>query len=217
MALGFIRELVHPDVNYNAKVVRYFLHALVNDSLNIRKIALRVSIFISFQHKPRFKKISVSPKEFEGGETINGVMRPGLRPDNKWLIFSKNDVPSNDSEWENTMFVHNQYYGYYCWPKKVKLYEPSSVQDTPIKRMEKMTAEEQEIYNFFMNEENVKQLIKYFSLEEKKGTDVFNAYRVIFFTVSIKMYIIDNCIINSIPYSNYIENDIIYVVLHFCK
>lgn len=38
MALSFLRDLVHPDVAYPARIVRYFLHTLVHDSLELRKV-----------------------------------------------------------------------------------------------------------------------------------------------------------------------------------
>jgi len=38
MALSFLRDLVHPDVAYPARIVRYFLHTLIHDSLELRKV-----------------------------------------------------------------------------------------------------------------------------------------------------------------------------------
>jgi hypothetical protein len=38
MALSFLRDLVHPDVVYPARIVRYLLHTLIHDSLELRKV-----------------------------------------------------------------------------------------------------------------------------------------------------------------------------------
>lgn len=38
MALSFLRDLVHPDLAYPARIVRYFLHTLIHDSLELRKV-----------------------------------------------------------------------------------------------------------------------------------------------------------------------------------
>jgi hypothetical protein len=38
MALSFLRDLVHPDLPYPARIVRYFLHTLIHDSLELRKV-----------------------------------------------------------------------------------------------------------------------------------------------------------------------------------
>jgi hypothetical protein len=38
MALSFLRDLVHPDLPYSARTVRYFMHTLIHDSLELRKV-----------------------------------------------------------------------------------------------------------------------------------------------------------------------------------
>lgn len=182
MALSFIRELVHPDVKYNVRVIKFFLNALINESLNIRKIALRVVIFILVQNKPKFKKEKINPCSLN---FINGqsALEPGIEPDNQWLIYSKTNVPKTSEEWEKSKFIHNQYIGFYCWPKELSISAPSSKQETPAKRMDTLSEEEKEIYGFFKDKTNIATLIKYFSLEEKKGRDQFNAFRVLVFKV----------------------------------
>lgn len=57
MAMSFIRDLVHPNQVYSAKMVRYFLQALIHDSLEERKIAIKTVIFMLKQQKRKHPKV----------------------------------------------------------------------------------------------------------------------------------------------------------------
>ncbi|KAJ8931976.1 hypothetical protein NQ314_015074 [Rhamnusium bicolor] len=54
--------------------------------------------------------------------------------------------PSKD--WDEPRFIHDQYTGYYNWPKKLEVYDSPSKQDTAARRMDNLNDIEQEIYNF---------------------------------------------------------------------
>lgn len=196
MAIGFLRILVHYDVKYNINIVKYFLPALINESITIRKTALKVVLFILIQNKPKFKKLVIDPLIFStkvgcSDEKVN----PGIRPDNKWLLYDSKTIPKNSEEWDQPRYVHSQSIGYYTWPKVVKTYAPSCDQPSINKRWNSLTDEEKEIYDFFNSPNNLEQFIKFFSMEEKKGKDQFSAYKFLLFKV---------CIVTSIITSNYI-------------
>lgn len=57
MTMTFIRDLVQPNQTYSAKLVRYFLQALVHDSLEERKIATRIVTFMLKQQKRKHPKV----------------------------------------------------------------------------------------------------------------------------------------------------------------
>lgn len=184
MAVTFLKILVHYDVKYNVRIIRYFLHALINESIAIRKTALRVSLFILIQNKPKYKKIQVDPFCFSNTVAKSSV-KPGLRDDNKWLMYNSKTVPLNSESWDESRFLHDHSTGFYAWPKSLEMYAPSLQQSHIDKRFGNLTIEEKEIYDFFSNSNNLEQLIKYFSMEEKKGKDQFNAYKFLLFKVSI--------------------------------
>lgn len=181
MAISFIRYLVHPDVNYNGKVVEFFLKALINDSIMIRKIALKVVLFIVMQNKPKFVKITIDPYQFGGNKSDK--ITPGIRADNKWLLYNSKTLPMTKSEWDTSRYVHDQHIGFYSWPKTLEVYAPFKDQPSISKRINNLTEQEEALYNFFSNEKNVDILIKYLSMEEKKGGDVFSAQRFALFKV----------------------------------
>lgn len=57
MAMNFIRDLVHPNQIYSAKIVRYFLQALIHDSLEERKIAIKIVVYMLKQQKRKHPKV----------------------------------------------------------------------------------------------------------------------------------------------------------------
>ncbi|KRT85387.1 hypothetical protein AMK59_1215, partial [Oryctes borbonicus] len=174
MCLTLIQYLVHPDVKYSAKVVKYYLSALVNDAIAIRKISLKVVLFAMLQNKPKFKKIAKDPYNYSAKPD---KIFPGIRSDNKWLLYNSKAVPTNAEEWDTPRYVHDQYTGFYSWPKELKVYAPSSEQPCFDKRKHNLIEQETAIYEFFMNSNNVDILVKYWSMEEKKGRDQFNVHR----------------------------------------
>lgn len=187
MALGFLRDLVHPDVKYNAKVVEFFLKCLIDESIVVRKIALKAVVFIVVQNKPKFVKIKIDPYQFNNVNgkinNDNDQIKPGIRPDNKWLLYDSKTLPKNDLEWDKPRYVHNQYVGFYSWPKTLEVYAKSIDQPTPSKRIGNLTDQERTLYNYFTDDKYVDVLISYLSMEEKKGKDLFNGQRFLLFKV----------------------------------
>lgn len=182
MCLSLIQYLIHPDVKYNVDIVKYFLVALINDSIAIRKIALKVVLFASFQNKPKFKKIPIDPFSYSSKPE---KIIPGIRSDNKWLLYNSKTIPKDRVEWDKPRYIRDQYTGFYAWPKKLEVYAPSSDQITFDKRKNKLSLQEAAMYEFFTNCDNINSLIKYWSMEEKKGRDQFNMYRFCLIKVGI--------------------------------
>ncbi|KAL0124071.1 hypothetical protein PUN28_006100 [Cardiocondyla obscurior] len=186
MAMTFIKDLVHPDQIYSARLVRYFLQALIHDSLEERKIATRIVTFMLKQQKRKHLKItidvrSLSNKNSTLKEEKSQSVICNVKPDNFWLQYNYETRPLTEKQWDESRYVHQPYIGYYTWPKNLQVYAPSSQQPCldPEKRI--LTHCEKEINLFFYDRQNVEKLIHYFSLEEKKGKDKFNALRCFLF------------------------------------
>lgn len=198
MCLSLIQYLVHPDVKYNVNIVKYFLSALINDSIAIRKIALKVVLFAALQNKPKFKKIPKDPYSYSAKPD---KIIPGIRSDNKWLLYNSTTVPKDAKEWDTPRYVHDQYTGFYTWPKQLEVYAPSSEQLSFEKRKNILSPQETAILDFFTNSDNVNALIKYWSMEEKKGRDQFNVHRFYL----IKVRILRNKFLNKIANAKLVE------------
>lgn len=185
MALSFIRDLVHPNVKFSSNIVKYILGALIHDSLEIRKLSIRVMVYILKQHKQEHKKIEIDPLGFSGTIEKGG---PGMRKDNQWVQYNSKTRPLTVEEWNKPRFLHKQYYGFYTWPKTVQIYAPTDEQPNIDRSFDELTTQEKEIDVFFSNQTNVDSIVRFLSLEEKKGKDKFNGYRFIMFKVSYKRF-----------------------------
>lgn len=106
---------------------------------------------------------------------------PGIRADNSWLQYNYETRPLTAEQWDESRYVHQLYIGYYVWPKILQVYAPSSQQPCLDPEMRELTDCEREICSFFDDPQNIEKLINYFSLEEKKGKDKFNALRCFLF------------------------------------
>ncbi|XP_046617317.1 proteasome activator complex subunit 4-like [Neodiprion virginianus] len=180
MAISLIRDLVHPDQIYPAKIVRFFLSSLIHESLEERKIAIKAMLFIFKQQKRKHPKVTIDRSRFENqGECQK--LSPGKRPDNAWLQYNYETRPLTSEQWEEQRFMHRAWVGYYTWPKEVKVYAPSSQQPSLDPNIRVLTDEEKEIDIFFNDPSNISKLIGYFSLEERKGKDKFDGYRFVLF------------------------------------
>ncbi|EFN87710.1 proteasome activator complex subunit 4B [Harpegnathos saltator] len=185
MAMSFIRDLVHPDQVYSVKIVRYFLQALVHDSLEERKIAIKTVVYILTQQKRKHPKITIDAyslsKNKELSEEQSKNIIPGMRADNSWLQYNYKTRPLTAEQWDESKYLHLPYIGYYTWPQTLEVYAPSSQQPCLDPEVRKLTDCEKEVDLFFNDSQNIKKLISYLSLEEKKGKDKFNGFRSFLF------------------------------------
>ncbi|KZC11232.1 Proteasome activator complex subunit 4 [Dufourea novaeangliae] len=178
MAMNFIRDLVYPTQTYPVKVVRYFLGALIHDSLQERKIAIKVVVYILKQLKRKHPKILIDPPTLSDRSK---KLVPGGRSDNVWLQYNYETRPLTAEQWDEPRYVHNTHVGYYMWPTKIEIYAPSSEQPCLDPSVRNLTEHEKEVDHFFNDPRNIEKLIRFFSLEEKKGKDKFNCYRFLLF------------------------------------
>ena len=74
-------------------------------------------------------------------------------------------------------FVHKTHYGFYVWPKVMQVYAPEEEQPPLIRSSEAYTPGETELRSFFNNPSKVEKLVYFFSLEDRKGKDRFDATR----------------------------------------
>lgn len=215
MNLGLLLCLVHPDSKYSPSAVRYFLKLMVDETLRVRRIAMKVVQFILLQNKPKFKKFSVDPYQ----HYVKSADRifPGNRPDNEWLLYNSSTVPTNSVEWNRQRYMHDKHTGFYTWPKCIQIYAPPNEQPFFEQRKEKLTEQELEIYNFFMDKANVALLIKYWSMEEKKGKDKFNLVRYSVIKVHIYLAQFHNKTLQKMCFNlKYVITTIIIVLLIMC-
>ncbi|KAG8323597.1 Proteasome activator complex subunit 4 [Homalodisca vitripennis] len=180
LALGFLRDLVHPDCEYPPHVVRVILHTLIHDNIEFRKIAIKCTVYVLKQQK-RTHKYRVREVDRSTTCISSGRLQYGHREDNQWLQYDSATVPKSPAAWDEPRYVHKPYVGYYAWDKEVKVNAPSSEQPPLDRTREEMSEGEREVDSFFSDSDKLKKLIDFLSLEEKKGKDKFNGMHFVLF------------------------------------
>lgn len=168
----------HFQVNYPSEIIRYCVHNLINESIEERKCAIKSVRNIMKQQKREHVKIIVDPFEIAGVPALpnRSKLKPGSRPDNKWLQYDLETVPHNQAEWDEPRFIH-KIEGFFGWSPGFSVYAPSAQQPKLNRKREELNESEQIIFDFFGNKANVDKLIEFWSLEEKKGKEKFNRSR----------------------------------------
>lgn len=180
MGIKIIMNLAHLDQPYPPKVVNYFLGALIHDSLEERKIATVTAVCMLAQQKRKHPKIEINIPERQQRSVIDGLtiwtddnLKPGIRKDNIWLQYNYKTRPLTAEQWDEQRYIHEPRAGYYTWPEKVEVYAPSTMQPTFDLDKRIYTESEKLVDIFFSDPQNIEKLIKYNSLEERKGKDKF--------------------------------------------
>jgi len=176
LAVNFLLDLGHLDCEYPPFIIRNILQTLIHDNIEFRKVAIRCTVYVLKQQKRKHKKqrcITV--------DRSTSRVPYGDRDDNQWLQYNSSTVPRSEEDWEKPRFVHNQFVGYYDWPKELKVYSPTSEQPPLDRSREELSPGEREVDDFFSDPHKIDKLMSFFSLEEKKGKDKFNGMRFILF------------------------------------
>ncbi|XP_050354061.1 proteasome activator complex subunit 4-like isoform X2 [Nymphalis io] len=165
---------------YPPRAVRLMVQSLLHDDIIVRRIALKLTHFALKQRKHKIKKIKVDPYEVAGVPKPDRHV-PGYRKDIEWAMWSADGDILTDEEWDKP-WLRDYNYGFYAWPKELKVAAPISKQTYSIdKAPEDMEEGERYLYEFFSDEANIERLVAFLTVEEKKGKDKFNGIRYAMF------------------------------------
>lgn len=180
LASSMLYNLVHPLTKYPASVTNFAVNNLIHDSIDERKQAICLMNHIIRQQKREHVKIAVNPYEIAGipekAPSHGSDVQPGYREDNLWLQYDVEKVPRSQEEWDQPRYVYKMD-GFFGWSSDFSVYAPSKDQPKLDRTIEEMNEHERVIFTFFDKQENIDKLIKFWSLEEKKGRDKFNRSR----------------------------------------
>lgn len=177
MAGSMIHNLVHPLTDYPPEVTKHFVQNLIHDSIEERKLAIKIIDNVLKQQKREHIKRKVDPFEISGLQREVGKKLPhGIRPDNQWMQYDVEKIPKSQTEWDEPRYIF-KINGYFGWTPELELYAPSCQQPILDRSVDEMSDHERHLFNFFSQKCNVDKLFEYWSLEEKKGKDKFNRSR----------------------------------------
>ncbi len=174
LSVAMLSILCRHDTPLPVRAVQLMVDGLNHDNVLVRKCSIHVVGCILKQQKRAHPKV-------EAQVDHDGANIPGDRQDNLWMCYDPAKVPKNQSEWDEKRFVHKTHYGYYKWPKMMKVYAPSQEQPRLNRPLGDLDESEAIVYSFFSSEAKVDKLIGFLSLEEHKGFDRFDARRFCMF------------------------------------
>ncbi|EMP23881.1 Proteasome activator complex subunit 4 [Chelonia mydas] len=180
IGIGFLSLLLRDDRVLPVRAIRFFVQCLNHDAIVIRKMGISAVAGILKQLKRAHKKVSLCPYEVSGVPKPSSI-QAGDRPDNQWLHFDCESLPKTKQAWESCCFVEKTHWGYYTWPQNMVVYASAEQQPKLGRRREELVEAEQIIYDRFSDPKFVEQLIKFLSLEDRKGKDKFNPRRFCLF------------------------------------
>ena len=185
MALTMLFRLTRHDQPLPSRVVKIIVRNLIDEHLTVRKNAITIMGSVLKQQKKLHIKIPLKnefyPFDQNQQATKSMPVIPGVREDNQWVCYNSQELPQNATDWDRPRFVHKTHYGFYTWPKDMKVYAPHNQQPKVDRNESELNDVEKEIYKFFNQQSNVDKLIELLSLEENKGRDKFSAGRFIMF------------------------------------
>uniref|UniRef100_A0A182PCD4 Proteasome activator complex subunit 4 C-terminal domain-containing protein n=1 Tax=Anopheles epiroticus TaxID=199890 RepID=A0A182PCD4_9DIPT len=198
LASAMLINLCHPYAEHPPSVTRLAVNHLIHDSVVERKLATQLLLGIFRQQKRPQKKVVMNPLEIvarlagkDASEPVppnpGSNVAPGYRDDNAWLQYDVAKVPKNQAEWDEPRYMYTAE-GCFGWTQGFKMYAPSAEQPKLNRTVDEMSAHERTIFNFFDQQENVDTLIRYWSLEEKKGRDEFSSSRMLLIKMLMKVF-----------------------------
>lgn len=178
----------------SVECVQLFVDSFVHENINVRKIAIDALCIILKMVKYKKQTIEFNSQELIKEQTNNLISQieankpnPGYREDNMWHLYNPNFLQQTDnSKWEKTAFLDKSYWGYYCWPQKLKVnlnkrinYSDDSIENDPNAEYREAV---HKIRDRFQNDaEFVCKFIKLAQIEESKGNEKFDKKRFYFF------------------------------------
>ncbi|XP_049279412.1 proteasome activator complex subunit 4B-like isoform X1 [Anopheles funestus] len=203
LASVMLINLCHPYAEHPPAVTRLAVHHLIHDAVIERKLAIQLLLNIFRQQKRPQIKVVMNPLEIVvritagpdagamAGETVppnpGSNVAPGYREDNMWLQYDVAKVPSSQAEWDEPRYMYTSE-GCFGWTRGFKIYAPSAEQPKLNRSVDEMNEHERTIYEFFNDQQNVDTLIRFWSLEEKKGRDEFSSTRMLLIKMLMKVF-----------------------------
>ncbi|CAG0888612.1 unnamed protein product [Cyprideis torosa] len=176
MAMGCLTFLIRKDFPLPTPTVRVILANLLSELIRVRKTSTRCLSIILKALKRDHVKVKVPIPEEKRKTTVRGE-----REEIKFLQYDESRWPRNQTQWDEPRFVHKTWVGWYMLPPEIEVYAPTAAQPPLDRNPDELEGAEKAIFFWFTNESNIKSLIGFFSLEERKGRDRFDTERFTMF------------------------------------
>jgi proteasome activator subunit 4 len=190
-------------INKNFLTVEFMqllVDSLVSDNIQVRKLSIDDLCIIMkmVKHRKQTKEISSvdlvlsEARRCSSDQITVNIPCPGFRSDNLWHTFDPLFI-EDAQKWELTHFLDKTYWGYYCWPTKMrvnlnkrKTYPLEDFDADPMIDLEDNVDPFEKCMNIlrdrFKNDsEFVEKFIRLSTIEESKGNEKFDRKRFYLF------------------------------------
>ncbi|VDM43246.1 unnamed protein product [Toxocara canis] len=156
--------------NFDVAALKVFLQMLTDDRLAWRQTAAEcVSGWMAWNKPKSLRTVWTPPRKVQ--ETENRLAC-GVRMDNLCIVYDEKHLPSNDNEWNRTVFVSKPHWGAYHWPKKLLVNAPFCKQCELKRTFNKLNAMEKVIISSLLDGGLLRQWHSIL-LKDKEDNDEF--------------------------------------------
>ena len=190
MAQSLLALLFRRDVPPPEDIIILFARLLISDTLRTRRSAL--TVITSWQKMVKVKAVKqIYPIHNQVPNTGVGAKWPiayGLRKDSAQLIEDMQKIPQTPEEYNSTCYFTKWHTGFYTWPAEFKSLAPPTAQTLANRSINDLDPLSQKIVSIIFEPTFMEKLIKFFSLEERKGNDTFQEMNFQLFYVSFNFH-----------------------------
>ncbi|CAF4800212.1 unnamed protein product [Rotaria sp. Silwood1] len=190
MTISLLYLLLQNCVPIPSSCIRTFMDFLVHENIELRKHAEKsIAAICRLQKPPRiYIEKSLDEILYNVGQSIptlvDGDCQPGDRHDNLWVTIDGYKQPETQTEWEQTCFLDNSFYGYYTWPKIIK-YSMNKRERYTANNMPEQVAI---LYERFIDKNFIQQSIQLMVFDEEKNEIKFDKTRFLMFKVGESLF-----------------------------
>lgn len=196
LSLLFNTCIVQPDI-LSVECMDLIVNSLVSENITVRKVSIDALCILLKMVKPpkqtrMYDTIELIQKEARNRSIVAEKIpinraEPGHRADNTWHTYNPQFLfEQTEQGWEATNFLDKSYWGYYCWPSRIRVNlnsrETYSLDDVKSESSTHLSKCMKPLRDKFMNDsEFVEKFIKLSRIEESKGHEKFDKKKLYLF------------------------------------
>uniref|UniRef100_F1KQ76 Proteasome activator complex subunit 4 n=3 Tax=Ascaris TaxID=6251 RepID=F1KQ76_ASCSU len=168
--------------------IRVFLRMLVDEQIEMREIAMKALPEWMKSSKPKAIKIEYKPEQLPNRGAGSSFPKDyGLLKDNQRLAYNGMSMPGNANAWDEELFIHKQYVGFYQWGTKSMRCAPASQQKKCNRDRSDLSVCERVIVDTFLDPSYFQKFIR-FVVKEKRNANQFDVNNVQFIYMLFRNY-----------------------------
>uniref|UniRef100_A0A183URD8 Proteasome activator complex subunit 4 n=1 Tax=Toxocara canis TaxID=6265 RepID=A0A183URD8_TOXCA len=150
--------------------IRVFLRMLVDEQIEMREIAMKALPEWMKSVKPKAVKVEYKPEPLPNRGAGSSFPKDyGLLKDNQRLAYNGMFAPRNAKVWDEALFIHKQYIGFYQWGVKTMRYAPASEQKKCNRNRTELSVCDRVIVETFLDPSYFQKFIRFVGKEKRNA------------------------------------------------